>query len=445
MKKAIILLICVLAVIYATIAVLLIDFDGLGFGRAQRADGWIIVRYLLTDNEGNHITDTDGNNVFHNKNVPLFINHETGIKETRHNHTRFANADLFTYPGHAFDAWWMSDTRYEARSWIPGGLTCDFEVHSTWMPQIYQVTFDPVGGSPTPTRAWVRHGDQFGQVISANSHITRPHFDFGGWWTAPHGGTQVWHDTIVEITENTTLFARWIPQGSGSCGIGNTFAINYYGNGHTSTNWPMGFQEFAAGSNATLRPNGFVRAGFRFDGWATSPHGGVVFPDLATITNIQRSYHLWAVWSPCHPLQQVTVSLIPTAGGRVIDTMRVEVGQNYGSLPTISLEGWKFIGWFTDCGAQVTSTTQVTVNRNHNLTARWAGQQITLTYTCNIFPGGPHLGSRLVTVGQVYGTMSTISIPGRTFNGWWTDCGRRITATSIVETPRNHRVTARWL
>jgi len=442
MKKAIILLICVLAVVYATIAVLLLSFGDLRIGRAH-ADDWMIVQYMLVDHEGNYVTDANGNNVFHNKNVPLFNNKETGIPETRARHTRFAPANLFTYPGHDFDSWWVGNERFDAREWIPGGLTGRYlEVHSSWMPKLYQVTFDPMGGSPTPMRAWVRHGDQYGHVISANSHITRPNFNFGGWFTHPTGGEQIWHDTIVDLTGNTTFYARWIPHGIG--GEHNTVAINFFGNGHTGTTHPMGFQEFAIGATARLRPNGFVRNGFRFDGWATSPNGGVVFPDQATITNIQRSYHLWAVWSPGPQAQQVTISYISFAGGTVLGTQQVTVGQPYGPLGTATRQGFTFDGWFTDCGIRVTPTTIVTTNRNHNLTARWTSTCVQVRITYISMAGGAVLGSRNVTVGQPYGTMSTVSRQGFTFQGWFTDAGVRITATSIVTISANHNLTARW-
>jgi len=446
MKKAIVLIICFLAVIYTTVAVLLLDVGNWRTGTAH-ADGWMIVQYMLTDNDGNFIVDADGNNVFHNKNVPLFVNKETGIAETRERHTRLAGADLFTFPGHDFDSWLIGTERFDPRNretrYLPGGLVGPYlEIYTLWMPKLYQITFDSMGGSPTPARAWVRHGDQFGHVISSNSHITRPNFNFGGWWTAPTGGTQIWHDTIVDITENTTLFARWIPDGGS--GVGQTFAVNFFGNGHTSTLWPMGFQEFAAGTNARLRQNGFVRTGFRFDGWATSPNGGVVFADQSIITNISRSYHLWAVWSPGAPTQQVTISYISFAGGTVIGTQSVTVGQPYGPLGTATRNGYRFDGWFTDNGTQVTANTIVSINRNHNLTARWTHTCVQVTVTYINMPGGSALGTQRVTVGQPYGALATVTRTGFTFQGWFTDAGVRVTTSTIVTATTNHNLTARW-
>ena len=360
MKKAIILIICVLAVIYATVAVLLLDFGNFRFGTGHgRADDWMIVQYMLVDEQGNFVTDSNGNNVFHNQNVPLYINKETGIAETRSRQTRLAGANLFTHPGYDFDAWWIGFERFEARAWLPGGLTGNYlEVHSSWTPKLFQVTFHPMGGTPTPSRAWVRQGDTYGNAIAGNSNITRTNFTFVGWFTAQAGGVQVFPCTVVALSGNITLYARW-----------------------------------SAGQQ----------------------------------TN------------------QVTASYVSFAGGTTIGTKKVTIGQPYGTLATPVRNGYRFDGWFTDAGVRVTATTIVTATSNHNLTARWTQvcPQVVVTYMPGIAGQGA-LGTKPVTVGQPYGALATPARAGYTFQGWFTDAGVRVTATTIVTATTNHNLTARW-
>ena len=361
MKKAIILIICLLAVIYTTVAVLLLDFGSIGTGHGRGADGWMIVQYMLVDYDGNFVTDAQGNNIYHNQNVPLYVNKESGALETRARHTRLAGANLFTYPGHEFDTWWIGNDRFEARAWLPGGLTGDYlEVHSGWTPKLFQVTFNPMGGSPTPMRAWVRHGDPYGNVITGNSHITRPNFTFAGWWTRERGGEQVNACTIVTLTQNTTLYARWTTSGPQAHQVVATY-ISFAGGTVLGTQTFTVGQPYGALGTAT-------RQGYSFDGWFTDC--GIRVTPATTVT-ITKNHNLTAKWTLI-VCQQVTITYMAGIPGQgVLGTQKVTVGQPYGQLGTATRNGYRFAGWFTDGGKLVTATTIITINTNHNLTARW--------------------------------------------------------------------------
>jgi uncharacterized repeat protein (TIGR02543 family) len=85
-------------------------------------------------------------------------------------------------------------------------LTGSTILYAQWTMEPYTVTFDANGGStPDPAEKVVEFGASYGTLATSN----RPGFSFGGWFTAPSGGTEVTPATIVTATGNHTLFARW--------------------------------------------------------------------------------------------------------------------------------------------------------------------------------------------------------------------------------------------
>jgi uncharacterized repeat protein (TIGR02543 family) len=444
MKKAIIFVICLLVVIYATVAVLLIDFKGIGLASAK-ADDWMIAQYRLVDRNGELVQ-------METRNIPLYANKETDVKETRSKKTKFESAKLLVNPGHDFDAWWIGDQQYKARAWIPAGLTgTHIEITASWTPRVLRVSFDPQGAPVVPSRIDVRHGDLYGDAITSatNQMVTnpRPNNTFAGWWTTPSsisGGVQITANSTVAITENTTLFARW----SGGGGTAVPYTINFHRNGGTG-GANMASHTVNAGSSVTLRANTFTNPGHTFIGWATTWNGGVVYSNQATFTP-NRSMDLHAVWSVDGSQPQVptvvTVSF-NSNGGSAVSSRNVTVGQAYGTLTTPTRSGHTFNGWINSVGSVVTSSSIVLSPTNHTLTAQWTSNTPSATTATVSFNsnGGSAVSSRNVTVGQPYGTLATPTRSGHTFNGWVDSTGTVVTSSTIVTTGTNHTLTARWI
>ena len=358
MKKAIVFVICLLVIVYATIAVLLLDFKFFT-SSAAKADDWLILTYKNVDNDGNVIVDAEGSAIVHTQQVPLFVNPKTGLKETKAKKTRFAKANLFQNPGHEFDAWYIGGTRYTSNSWLPGGITeTKLDVLPRWTAKLYQITFDPMGGSPVPARVMVRYGDTYGSVIAANSHITKPNSDFAGWWTTPtkpsdpNAEGEIFPWTKVTITQNTTLYAHWNAHDGGV--TPTIYYVNFHGNGHTGG--VMHSQFVNRGDSVTLNPNTFERTNFRFDGWATSRTGGVAYANGATIANVRRTWDLYAVWIPEYvdPTEWYTLTY-DANGGNVGAPYAQTVPANttivlptyHGTRGTQVFGGWNTCPWGT--------------------------------------------------------------------------------------------------
>lgn len=85
---------------------------------------------------------------------------------------------------------------------VPGDVLI-MDSGSTPLPMIYTVTFNPNGGSVTPTSAQTGSNGKLASLPTP-THASET---FTGWFTAATGGTAVTTNTV--FTQNTTVFAQW--------------------------------------------------------------------------------------------------------------------------------------------------------------------------------------------------------------------------------------------
>ncbi len=132
-------------------------------------------------------------------------------------------------------------------------------------------------------------------------------------------------------------------------------------------------------------------------------------------------------------------------------TKKIETGAPYGELPTPIRAGYIFIGWYiekTD-GDRITKDTEVIIDKNHTLYARWIsnilfGTKVTVSFDPQ--GGKPIPFPRDFTVGSTYGTLPVVTKSLFSFLGWYTEPngGDKITEDSIVSNTKNHTLFARW-
>ena len=81
------------------------------------------------------------------------------------------------------------------------------------------MTYDPNGGTVTPTSKTLTYGSQYGALPTPS----RTGYTFTGWFTAASGGSKVGTATTMGAG-NTTIYAHW---------RANVLTVNYYPNGAT--------------------------------------------------------------------------------------------------------------------------------------------------------------------------------------------------------------------
>ena len=190
----------------------------------------------------------------------------------------------------------------------------------------------------------------------ANTPIRTGH-NFVDWYTQATGG--IAFDFSTPITNDRTIFARWAIQ---------TFNVSFDTLGGSSVdaqvvNWN------ATSTRPVIDP---ARQGYSFVGWYTAQTGGVEFNFSTPIIQNTTIFARWV------ERLGATVNFV-TGTSQTFNSIIAPYGQAYGTLPTPTRDGYDFVGWFTANvgGTQVTSTTVVTNENDHNLYARWQAQRVT--------------------------------------------------------------------
>jgi len=206
------------------------------------------------------------------------------------------------------------------------------------------VAFNANGGSVSPTSRTVTKGAAVGALPTP----TRSGFTFDGWFTAASGGTMVSATTVV--SGNVTYYAQWKVNGGGGSGGGDeptaptTYTITYRP-GASGT----GSQQTATKTkNVALQLKGaiFTRTGYTQIGWATS-EGGAKAYDLGASYTANAAVTLYPVWM----VNKYMVTF--DANGGVGGWSR---SMDYGAeivAPTVTCEGYTFMGWTPKVSATV--------------------------------------------------------------------------------------------
>jgi len=156
------------------------------------------------------------------------------------------------------------------------------------------LTYDGNGseGGSEPVDSNSPYIDAASVTVLGNTDLSKSGFTFLGWNTAANGaGTPYNPADTFAITSNTTLYARWLPDGSS--------AVIYNGNGNTGGTPPADPNNYLPDATVTVLGNtgGLTRSdGYAFSHWNTSADGtGVPYnpTDPFTISGTTTLYAQW--------------------------------------------------------------------------------------------------------------------------------------------------------
>ena len=112
------------------------------------------------------------------------------------------------------------------------------------------------------------------------------------------------------------------------------------------------------------------------------------------------------------------------------------------SLPTATMEGYTFDGWYDENGAQYTEDTVYAIAGDATLTARWTANIYEITLDAN--GGVTDVALVQVTFGQAVGALPVPTREGYVFLGWFDEAGSRYNASTVYSTADGVTLTARW-
>ena len=190
-----------------------------------------------------------------------------------------------------------------------------------------------------------------------------------------------------------------------------------YGDGHITS------QVAEHGTVITL-PVSPVREGYVFDGWYLMNGTRVTQVTLNADTTV------YAKWDAIVPAEDYVVTM-NAQNGNPLTNVHYQKGSKLGSLPSVSRDGYTFVGWFTASkgGSQVTGDT--VVNDNMTIYAQWSEKPpyyyvLTLNPNAvngqiNGLSGNVVPSMRLLQGGSVLNDIHTYkpTRQGYTFAGWF--------------------------
>lgn len=330
--------------------------------------------------------------------------------------------------GYNFSKWSNNTT---ANPLTVSNITANTHITPVFVLKSYTVTWNPNGGSVSPTSTTKTHGSTLGTLPTptraADAQYT---YTFKGWFTAATGGTQISASTTV--TGNVIYYAQW------TANI-RSYTATFNGNGG-GTPSPSTITKTCGSELGTLPT--CSRTGYTFLGWYTASSGGTKISSTTKITSTVTYYAQWSINS-------YTLTYDVNGGNAVSPASKsVQYGSAYGTLPTptrasTAQYSYTFAGWYTAAtgGTQVTANTIMGAG-NTTIYAHWTAT--TRSYTVSYQTTYGTLNKTSQSVAYNSKGSCTLTMPDNTaeftytFVGWYTAAnggGTKVGSELTLETP----------
>lgn len=284
----------------------------------------------------------------------------------------------------------------------------------------------------------------YGQKYAAFPKISRTGYRFGGWFTGQTTGTQVTEETVCEVTESDTYYARW---------EGITSTVRFDANGGIVEASPI---TVTYGEDYGTLPTA-DRPGYTFSGWYTARDAGEKVLS-STEVEILADQVLYAQWE--QKTYKVTLdgnggtsSMTSSSGSTSSVTTRTvnttyggTYGGSTGQFPMFSRTGYEFAGFYTEAagGSEITAQSPFLWQENRTVYAHWTPKNIVVSFYED---GGSAVGEvQRVSYKEAYGVLPVPEKAGYVFDGWRTIRGGStpVTADTVMKKTDGHVLYAAW-
>ena len=339
MKKFMLFNVVAIFVVFAVLGLLMASFHW----------GWFnVVRANPVDHINIHFANGFGTvQEYETVRVPLFAR-DNDVPATLANHTRMPNSNLFTREGHTFRGWedQVTGTRFAPGNeggHIPAGLTSDDYGRiftAVWDVQSFWLNFD------TDTNFVVnpaRRSVDFNEILTNLPTVTRPNYNFVGWFTERNGvGQNIGNGTQFTWARDLTIFAHWVHDGTLP-----SFWLHF----DTTTTLVANPPSRQVQQNSALANLPVVsRANYTFSGWFSQRNGagqGVVNGTIFTWNSDLTVFAHW-VADTVTPPPALTITYHANGGtvnGVEIFVVTVPAGQAHTFLTPVR-SGFTFYHWW---------------------------------------------------------------------------------------------------
>lgn len=365
--------------------------------------------------------------------------------------TKEYNTALGTLPtcsrtGYTFLGWYTASSGGTKIS-TTTVVTKDITYYAQWSINSYTLTFNPNGGTVTPTSKDLEYNSAYGTLPTPTRVSDAQYtYTFAGWYTAATGGTQVTTATKM-AAKDTTVYAHWTSNT-------RSYTVSYQTTYGTLNRTSQSVAYNSKGSCTLTMPDNTAKFTYTFVGWYTAANGGgtKVGSELTLETPAIKgtvTYYAYVTRST----KSYTHTFNANGGGTVSPaTITKAYNTALGTLPTVSRTGYTFVGWFDTSaasgGTQATTTTKVTGTKTWY--ARWSINSYTFTFDKN---GGNTPSTTTITkeYNTAVGTLPTCTRNADNtytyaFAGWFdtsaSSGGTQLTTTTKVTS--NKIWYARW-
>ena len=259
----------------------------------------------------------------------------------------------------------VSRTGYTFTGWSPAipstGPSADTTYNAQWSANQYTLTFDPQGGSVSPTTSTVTYNSTYGGGTNGFPSASATGYTFQGWYTGTGGsGSNIVTGTTYTTAGNSTIYANWTI---------NSYSITFDSQGGTAVSTIT--QNY---NTAVTAPSNPTKTGYTFTGW--SPGVPSTMPSSNTNCVAQWNANTYTL---TFDAQGGSVS-----PGTSSVTYNGTYGGGTGGFPTPTRTGYTFAGWYTGIGGSgthiVTGTTYATAGSS-TIYAYWTAN----SYTCLLY------------------------------------------------------------
>lgn len=365
---------------------------------------------------------------------------------TKEYNTALGTLPTCTRTGYTFLGWYTASSGGTKIS-TTTVVTKDITYYAQWSINSYTLTFNPNGGTVTPTSKDLEYNSAYGTLPTPTRASDAQYtYTFAGWYTAATGGTQVTATTKM-AAKDTTVYAHWTSNT-------RSYTVSYQTTYGTLNRTSQSVAYNSKGSCTLTMPNNTAEFTYTFVGWYTAANGGgtKVGSELTLETPAITgtvTYYAYVTRST----KSYTHTFDANGGGTVSPaTITKAYNTALGTLPTVSRTGYTFVGWFDTSaasgGTQATTTTKVTGTKTWY--ARWSINSYTFTFDKN---GGNTPSATTITkeYNTTIGTLPTCTRSADNtytyaFAGWFdtsaSSGGTKLTTTTKVTS--NKTWYARW-
>ena len=298
--------------------------------------------------------------------------------------TKKYNVALGTLPtcsrtGYTFLGWYTASSGGTKIS-TTTVVTKDITYYAQWSINSYTLTFNPNGGTVTPTSKNLEYNSAYGTLPTPTRASDAQYtYTFAGWYTAAAEGTQVTTNTKM-AAKDTTVYAHWTSNT-------RSYTVSYQTTYGTLNKTSQRVAYNSKGSCTLTMPDNTAEFTYTFVGWYTAANGGgtKVGSELTLETPAIKgtvTYYAYVTRST----KSYTHTFNANGGGTVSPaTITKAYNTALGTLPTVSRTGYTFVGWFDTSaasgGTQATTATKVTGTKTWY--ARWSINSYTFTFDKN--------------------------------------------------------------